>query len=116
MGQRGPKAKKMTDAEFWANVTPINDMVSCWLWQGKTDVSGYGRVRSECRSIPAHRWIALHYKLMNGETLLNLYDPRFVRHRKSCTSKLCCRPDHLFLANSGDGRPIIPPITQATQL
>lgn len=64
----------------------------CWLWQGPTD-RGYGKTNlSLAGEWSAHRTA---WRLRYG-------DPGKLSVLHHCDTKLCCRPDHLFLGTQVD--------------
>ena len=58
----------------------------CWLWTGRQNRNGYGRLRLNGREPVAHRaaWECVIGPVPNGLLLDHL-----------CRVRLCCRPDHL---------------------
>ncbi len=68
----------------------------CWIWMGRTNKEGYGRIHPSPRdknpSIGVHR---LSYALANGLDVLAIPRTLCVRHR--CDTPICVNPDHLIL-------------------
>ena len=58
----------------------------CWIWRGKTDVVGYGRLRRDGRDWLAHRWV--YERLVGG------LDSRLVLDHL-CRTPSCVNPSHL---------------------
>lgn len=80
-----------TPEKFWTRVLKSN---GCWLWTGRCDEKGYGRVGFGGRAnIGAHR---VAWELTQGPVPLGLC----VLHR--CDTPSCCNPDHLFLGTNRD--------------
>lgn len=75
---------------FWDRVDKSGE---CWLWFGKIEWDGYGRVKYKGKSYRAHR---VAWELVNGE----IEDGLLVLHR--CDNPLCCNPSHLFLGTQQD--------------
>lgn len=89
-------------AAFW-RLVDVGEPASCWRWDGRLDVNGYGRLGWGKNSISplAHR---LAYELHRGVVL-----PRelivsakgiIVRHR--CDNPPCCNPFHLQIGTPSD--------------
>ena len=83
------------EERFWARVQKAE---TCWLWTGRLDRCGYGRVRirdeGRCRSIPAHRvaFALQHGAIPDGG--------RVLMHQ--CDTPACVRPDHLIEGSHRD--------------
>lgn len=76
------------DAEkFWSKIR--QDDNGCWIWTGRKDGKGYGRVDNTV----AHR---ISWLFTNGSLPPNLY----VCHK--CDVPLCVNPSHLFLGTALD--------------
>ncbi|MFT4295614.1 MAG: HNH endonuclease signature motif containing protein [Micropruina sp.] len=73
---------------FWDQVDRSGD---CWLWTGRRDENGYGRIGH--RRVGAHR---VAWALSHGGDLPD----QWVLHR--CDNPPCVRPDHLFLGDALD--------------
>lgn len=73
---RGPKYL----AQDWGHATP------CWIWQGYTEKTGYGRITVNKRRWRAHRWMYEQEvgPIPEGLTLDHL-----------CGVRNCVNPDHL---------------------
>lgn len=68
---------------FWDKVDKTS---SCWLWQAKENVVGYGRIRIGGRKVLAHRY---SYELLKGEI------PNGLELDHLCRVPACVNPDHL---------------------
>jgi len=66
----------------------------CWLWQGRRDRWGYGRITVSHRRWSVHRLAAHLYLGLDSESELH------VLHR--CHTPACFRPDHLHLGTNAD--------------
>ena len=83
-------SRKATPETFWARVDRA-DPSGCWLWTGKQERHGYGRVRWHGRWWLPHR---LAWWLTHGDTDATLD----VCH--TCDVPLCCNPAHLWLGTA----------------
>lgn len=70
---------------FWANVRRGADS-ECWVWTGRLNSAGYGRIRYEGKCQRAHRvsWQMHHGPIPDGLTLDHL-----------CRNTACVNPAHL---------------------
>jgi len=71
----------------------FNDYDSCWLWQGKLETTGYGRIVCGNKRYGVHQ---LAYMIFNGD----IPQGKIVRH--TCDNKNCMNPKHLVLGNHQD--------------
>ena len=71
----------------------INRTAGCWEWQGSKRGHGYGRIKVNGRTYPAHRFL---WELTNGLVPAGM----LVLHK--CDNPPCVRPDHLYLGTSAD--------------
>jgi hypothetical protein len=79
-------------AHFWSRVRCGTD-AQCWLWDGATNDSGYGRMAIGGKFVPAHR---IAYILVNGL----IPNGQIIRHR--CDNPPRCNPRHLLIGSVAD--------------
>ena len=65
----------------------------CHLWTGAISANGYGAIRIDNTTQPAHR---VAYELAKG----SIPDGMLVTH--SCDTPLCCNPNHLILGTHSE--------------
>ena len=90
------KAREGGFAEhFWDKVEITGqEPGDCWLWTGHKDGPGYGMIRRNGRNVGAHR---VAWELANGRPIP---EGLFACHH--CESRLCVRPEHLFIGTQAD--------------
>lgn len=70
---------------FWSKVKKSKSTKKCWPWVGSFSIHGYGRVRIDEVTFPAHR---LSYTINIGSI-----DGMYVNHK--CSNRACVNPNHL---------------------
>lgn len=72
---------------FWNRVDKTD---SCWVWQGKPAVRGYGQLGVNGQIFHAHRFAYLltHGAIPQGGLVV-----------QTCHNRLCVHPDHLLLTS-----------------
>ena len=65
----------------------------CWIWTGRTNSEGYGRMRFKGKLMLTHR---LAYQDFVGP----IPEGKYVLHR--CDTRPCFNPDHLFIGTQVD--------------
>lgn len=76
---------------------------SCHLWQGRPDISGYGRIRNGGNARPAH---IIAWELATGQQIPPGWEVDHECHNQAvrdgdckpgmCAHRLCCNPRHLI--------------------
>jgi hypothetical protein len=89
---------KETDRERLIRFRQIDEN-GCWIWTGKTDPNGYGRINvsighHKIKTTKVHRYSLLLFK---G---IEIPDSQVVRHK--CRNRKCFNPDHLELGYQSD--------------
>lgn len=80
-------------ARLWARI-PAGAPASCWLWQGPTQVDGYGRLTCRGSWPRVHRIVCF---LFHGPP------PKLAPNAiHSCDRPLCCNPKHLRWGSQKD--------------
>lgn len=80
------------EARFFARITK-GTSDECWLWNGRRDPNGYGRIDWKRKPRLAHR---VAFFLANPDADQELK----VCH--SCDNPPCCNPDHLWIGTQID--------------
>lgn len=83
-------AREELAAKLWDRVWKPN-LDDCWLWEGATNPSGYGKMRVGGSHVDVHRVVVA---LVVGRPL---QDSEVVDHL--CRIKQCCNPLHLDLTD-----------------
>lgn len=78
-----PQTDAHIELRFWSKVTRAD---GCWLWQGGTDIWGYGTFSVRGRGVGAHRY---SYELIRG----SISDGLTIDHL--CRVRACVNPDHM---------------------
>ena len=72
----------------------LDPETGCWLWRGRRDKWGYGRITVAHRRWSVHRLAATVYLDLDPASELH------VLHR--CDNPACFRPDHLYVGTNAD--------------
>ena len=90
---KGKFCSKICHDDFRADADPIHRFLervvktnSCWLWIGKKDAHGYGKIKIHRKEMLAHRFSYTYFKKIELGSLE-------VHHE--CKIKACVNPDHL---------------------
>ena len=83
------------ECKFWNNVEKSEDKNGCWIWKGKPNSYGYGRIFSHKKVELAHRY---SYELNVGP----IPEGKLICHH--CDNPICTRSDHLFLGTYKDNK------------
>lgn len=84
----------------------VDEDTGCWLWNGALSKKGYGHIKRNRKSIPAHRYF---WEQRNGP----IPDPKMDVHHK-CLNKRCVNPDHLEALTRKD-HAHVGPVTKLSQ-
>lgn len=71
----------------------VDISTGCWIWLGRKDKDGYGKVKRNGKTIRAHRLFYEHHK---GKI------PRGLLVRHTCDNPPCVNPEHLLLGTQLD--------------
>lgn len=80
----------LVETRFWNHVDKTE---TCWLWNGKPNKDGYGRLQVSGYPREAHR---ISWEINVGPIPSGMY----VCHQ--CDIKICVRPDHLYIGTGAD--------------
>jgi hypothetical protein len=89
-----PTEDEKLHARIAANVFEAEGS-DCWIWTGALTHKGYGHLSVNGKMTYAHR---ASYTLCIGPIPEGL----FVLHKRHCTSRACCNPEHLYVGTEQD--------------
>lgn len=85
--------KRLEEEDLWSKILVFSPN-ECWIWGGMVK-NGYGRTRKDGKDIRAHRAaFEFHWGIAIPSWLHVCHDC------PGGDNKLCCNPDHLFLADA----------------
>lgn len=83
---------------FWNRVKKdgpviLEELGPCWMWIGKTNKDGYGKIKLNGKTKLVHRvsFCLTHSEIPNGLMVLH-----------KCDNPPCCNPAHLFTGTAAD--------------
>jgi hypothetical protein len=92
---RSGRPPKPIEQRFTPNRWTVDEKTGCYLWAGKKNAKGYGRIKdSNGKEVMAHR---VAFRLKTG---VSIPDGFVVCHR--CDTPSCVNPSHLFLGTQID--------------
>jgi hypothetical protein len=95
MGKRGPSP--MGARELLNRHTVMRGLFDCWVWSGRRDAWGYGKVRLR---IDGRRVEKQAHRLMYEAWVGHIPPGLVIRH--TCDNRICMNPSHMELGTHAD--------------